>query len=141
MAQEPGAAQGAPYTLIVEDEQDMLDILQLYLQTLGLKTQIARNGQEALDMIRKHPPAAIIADLMMPVRSGISMLLEMEREDPDRKIPVIIYSAIGSYAEITSHLHGVVGILPKGEGSLNDLKALLIKANVLKDDTTPRTVI
>src|SRR5574341_734232 len=142
MAQEPGAAQGIPYTLIVEDEQDMLDILQLYLQTLGLKTQIARNGQEALDMIRKQPPAAIIADLMMPVKSGVSMLLEMEREDPDRKIPVIIYSAISSYAEITSHLqHGVVGILPKGEGSLSDLKALLIKANVLKDDTTPRTVI
>jgi CheY-like chemotaxis protein len=141
MAQEPGATQGMPYTLIVEDEQDMLDILQLYLQTLGLKTQIARNGQEALEIIRKQPPAAIIADLMMPVKSGVSMLLEMERDNPDRKIPVIIYSAIGSYAEITNHLPGVIGILPKGEGSLSDLKVLLIKANVLKDDSGPKTVI
>ncbi len=137
MAQDSGAGEATPYTLIVEDEQDMLDILQLYLQTLGMQTRIARNGQEALEIIRQQPPVAIIADLMMPVKSGVAMLLEMDREHSEHKIPVIIYSAIAGYKEIVTHLPGVVGVLPKGQGSLNDLKEMLVKANVLDDSQPP----
>lgn len=122
------------HVLIVEDDRDMLDILQIYVQTLGMTTRIAQNGQEALEMIKANAPAAIILDLMLPVKSGISLLLELEREQANPNIPVIVYSAIGNYKNITDHLPGVVGVLPKGQSSLTDLRDMLIKAKVLDAD-------
>jgi len=122
------------YVLIVEDDESLALVLEKSLELTQVKTRTASNGEEALNLIRQSPPAAIILDLMMPVMSGFSLLLELASDPAGRTIPVIVMSALSHYRSIMDKLPGnVVGVMPKGSSSLGELQALLVKANVLRE--------
>lgn len=63
--------------LIVEDDVDLRDAYVLILQSEGIDTVSAENGQAALDIIKeKGDPGVIFLDLRMPVMNGIEFLQE-----------------------------------------------------------------
>src|SRR5262245_16412483 len=53
----------------------------------------AGNGREAIDLMRKERPSAMVLDLMMPVMSGFDVLQERAGDPELRRIPVIVVSA------------------------------------------------
>lgn len=76
--------------LLVDDEADLVESLALALEgTFEVVT--ARNGADALALILKDPPDAIVLDLMMPVMSGEELILELKQRG--LAIPVIVASA------------------------------------------------
>jgi len=84
----------AKKVLVVDDELDIRVFLTTLLETSGYKPLTAEDGQQGLDAARKHKPALIIMDIMMPKESGIYMYREL-RKDPELKDkPVIIVSAL-----------------------------------------------
>lgn len=79
--------------LLVDDEQDLLDMVQLILQTEGythLKT--AGTVREALAAVRAWKPDLALLDVMLPDGDGFSLLEQMRAESD---IPVLFLTARG----------------------------------------------
>lgn len=79
--------------LIVDDSEEMVVFLTKILEKRGYGYRVARNGVEALEALRTQRPDAVLLDIMMPRKSGISVLLNM-KEDPELEdVPVIFVTA------------------------------------------------
>ena len=81
--------------LVIDDDDDVREGLQSFLEAEGHATEGASNGREALSLLRKEgdPPRLILLDLMMPVMSGWEVLVELDVDPRLREIPVAIMSA------------------------------------------------
>ena len=76
--------------LIVEDETEIREGVQIYLQSQGYKVFQAADGIEGLEIIEKEDIHLAIVDIMMPRMDGIRMTMKL-REKHD--FPVIMLSA------------------------------------------------
>jgi CheY-like chemotaxis protein len=81
--------------LVVDDDDDVREGVQSFLESEGHTTEGAANGREALSFLRKqaNPPCLILLDLMMPVMSGWEVLVELDVDPRLHEIPVAIMSA------------------------------------------------
>jgi CheY-like chemotaxis protein len=81
--------------LVVDDDDDIREGVQSFLESEGHPTHGAANGREALSLLRNQPepPRLILLDLMMPVMSGWEVLVELDVDPFLRGIPVAIMSA------------------------------------------------
>ena len=70
-----------PTVLIVDDDADVREALELVVGLAGFPVATARNGQEAVDFLRRlHGPCTVLLDLMMPVMDGWEVLEVIESE-------------------------------------------------------------
>ena len=76
--------------LIADDEPDILEIIQFNLQAEGYEVATAKNGDEAIEMAKKHQPDLIILDIMMPGKNGIEVC-KILRTQPNFKNTLIIF--------------------------------------------------
>jgi CheY-like chemotaxis protein len=80
--------------LIVEDDADLREAIVVLLTQEGFETEVAGNGEEALEKARAHPPDLIVLDLLMPVMDGW-MFRAHQRYDPVlTTIPVVLLTGI-----------------------------------------------
>jgi two-component system cell cycle sensor histidine kinase/response regulator CckA len=79
--------------LIVDDNEENLYYLSTLLSSHGCSVETARNGQEALDIARRAPPTMVIADLLMPVMDGYTLLRSWKADPALRAAPFIVYTA------------------------------------------------
>lgn len=93
----------------------------------------AGNGREALDVMRRDHPAAVVLDLMMPIMSGFDVLQERATDPALRRIPVIIVSANRAPEIATAVDKGICAFLPK-PFDINVLSALVKSCLVPKSD-------
>ena len=77
--------------LVVDDEQAVREALDRALRLDGYEVDLAADGVEALALVSKRPPDAVILDLMMPQIDGLEVCRRM-RADGDRT-PVLILTA------------------------------------------------
>ncbi len=85
------------YTILVcDDEEDIVNALKIYLTADGYRVITAKNGRDALDLVRTEDVNLILLDIMMPVMNGIDMLSELRLE---YNIPVIFITAKGEDAD------------------------------------------
>ena len=83
---------GSYRILIVEDNLELLMLMRHVLHQ-HYHVLIAKNGQEALDIIHKTPLDLIISDVMMPEMDGLE-LTALLKEDPDYShLPIILLTA------------------------------------------------
>jgi len=78
--------------LIVEDDKNISDLLQLYLQKEGYTVVSADDGGEGLAKFRSEKPDLVLLDLMMPVMDGWSVCKAIRAES---QTPVIMLTAKG----------------------------------------------
>ncbi len=76
--------------LVCDDDKDIVDAIDIYLQQEGLKVFKAYNGLEALDIIEKEDIHVAIMDIMMPVMDGIQCTMKIREHS---SIPIIFLSA------------------------------------------------
>ena len=78
--------------LIVEDNEDIIDVLKLFLthfsQNIELST--AKSGFEALDILKQTIPHLIILDVMMPGMDGFEVISRLKKLPATERIPVLI---------------------------------------------------
>jgi two-component system CheB/CheR fusion protein len=70
--------------LIVEDSADVLYILKTELEWLGFTVDLARDGENALQIAEQNPPDVIVSDVQMPGVDGIQFVKRL-RDNPDLK--------------------------------------------------------
>ncbi|MBD3882463.1 response regulator [Phormidium tenue FACHB-886] len=79
--------------LVVDDNQINRLVLLNMLEPLGFAVVMAENGQQALEMVEKFEPDVIMTDLLMPVKSAVTLIPELRRNPKYRNIPIILLSA------------------------------------------------
>jgi signal transduction histidine kinase/CheY-like chemotaxis protein len=86
--------QEKPKKLLLVDDNDLsLYILRELLDRPWLTLVEAHNGQEALDMIDREQPDAVILDLVMPGMGGFEVLQKLRDQEQTRRLPVIVYTS------------------------------------------------
>jgi DNA-binding response OmpR family regulator len=98
--------------LVVEDERKIATFIQKGLREFGFVVDIVHRGDAALDIIEEHHFDAVVLDIMLPGRDGLSVLrILRQRSNP---VPVIILTARGEIFEKVEGLDlGADDYLPK----------------------------
>jgi DNA-binding response OmpR family regulator len=81
--------------LIVDDDDAIRGLLYTILSRRGFAVDTARNGIEALARLRNCTYAAMLLDLMMPVKSGYDVLDELKQTEAARR-PIVFVLTAGS---------------------------------------------
>ena len=76
--------------LVVDDDPHTTYLLQVLLRRGGYETRASNSGEEALDLARREPPAAVLLDLHMPDLSGLEVLATLKNDRRLRDVPVIV---------------------------------------------------
>ncbi|GGG00915.1 DNA-binding response regulator [Paenibacillus albidus] len=79
--------------LLVDDEQEIVDLLDIYFSNEGYRLLKAADGIEALHCLNREEVDLIILDVMMPKMDGIAACIKIREE---RKMPIIMLSAKNS---------------------------------------------
>ncbi|CAH1221148.1 Sensor histidine kinase RcsC [Paenibacillus sp. JJ-223] len=80
-----------PAVLIVDDHPINLKLMSVMLSKIGLRSEVAENGQKALDMIQASPRYDyVFMDLQMPVMDGLECTRRIRETVPRDKQPIII---------------------------------------------------
>lgn len=98
--------------LVVEDEKKTASFIRKALQAEGFAVDVCHNGDEAWAAARATPFDAIVLDIMLPGRDGLSLLRQLrERQNAT---PVLLLSARGEVDERVEGLNaGADDYLPK----------------------------
>ncbi len=80
--------------LVIDDEEVMREILESLLAQEGYRVKLATSGQEGLEIAGREPVDLAIVDVMLPDRSGIDVLDELKRSDPE--LVVVMITAFAS---------------------------------------------
>jgi two-component system sensor histidine kinase/response regulator len=110
--------------LIVEDENDCAELLSYHLQKDDYQTEIARNGKEAIEAVRRQTPDAVLLDVMMPELNGWEVCRILRESATGKFLPIIMLSALSDEeARIKGLNLGADDYLPKPYS----MKELLLK--------------
>jgi CheY-like chemotaxis protein len=82
--------------LVVDDEPQVVMVLQFSLESEGWRTLTAHDGMEAMAQIRRHHPAVMVLDVMMPRMDGWSVLEELRKLPENERPRVVMVTALAS---------------------------------------------
>ena len=126
--------------LYVEDEkaiqEELSDVLQYFCEELFL----ANNGENGLELYKKHNPSLIITDIQMPIMSGIELSKAIKELNPD--VPIIFTTAFTDskymHEAISLQADGYV-VKPIDLDLLEDTIHKCIKIYRLQEEITQKT--
>ena len=78
--------------LVVDDDQNICELLRLYLEKEGYKTMLAFDGQQAIDCAKSFMPDLILLDIMLPKFDGWQVCRQIRKES---NVPIIMLTAKG----------------------------------------------
>lgn len=79
--------------LIIEDDTDIQEMLQFFLEDQGYKVLSADNGIDGVTIFNKENPDLVLLDILLPKMDGYAVC-ELIRREAD--VPIIMISALGS---------------------------------------------
>lgn len=86
--------------LVVDDEPDVRSFLLACIEDAGFCVESAVDGVDALEKIEANAPDLMTLDMVMPRKSGISLIRKMRNNEKWATIPIIV---------ITAHAHDTFG--------------------------------
>jgi DNA-binding NtrC family response regulator len=88
--------------LIVDDERVVCDAIARHLRNAGFETHVAYSGPTALEILHDSVFDAALIDIRMPRVTGLEVLEQLKRGNPDAKAIMMT-----SYADISSAVHSI----------------------------------
>ncbi len=77
--------------LVCDDDKEIVEAVQIYLEQEGYNVLTAQNGRQALEVLKTETVHLIVLDLMMPEMDGIHTTLQIRKEK--NSVPIILLSA------------------------------------------------
>jgi DNA-binding response OmpR family regulator len=90
--------------LIADDEPNILISLEYLMKREGYEVHVARDGQEALDTLRRVLPRLVLLDVMMPVKTGFEVCQELRADEALKDTLVLMLTAKGRDTDIAKGL-------------------------------------
>ena len=87
--------------LVVEDDNNIAELLRLYLQKDGFEVSHAADGGKAVEMAKEIQPDLVLLDIMLPVMDGWQVCRELRKT---MKMPIIMLTAKGETEDKVSGL-------------------------------------
>lgn len=103
----PHAPLGLPaysQVLIVDDDPDTQRILRTFLERLRIRSDAARDGQQAFEMLTSYKYQLVITDIQMPVMDGLSLIRKIRANSEYADLPVIALTASVMSDEVEDYL-------------------------------------
>jgi DNA-binding response OmpR family regulator len=123
-------SQSLTRILIVDDDQHIAELIEVYLKNEGYEISKAGNGVEALNSFGKSQPDLIILDIMMPEMDGLSFCTQVRKSS---QVPILMVSAkVEDMDKIMGLMTGADDYMSKPFNPLEltaRVKALLRRAN------------
>jgi CheY-like chemotaxis protein len=114
--------------LVVEDDAFLRSAYTSKLGTGDFVLKIAKDGVEALEVLKTYKPDVIILDLIMPRKDGFATLEEIKKDESLRDIPVIAASNLAQTEDVERVKSlGAVEFFTKSDHSLKELVDLINK--------------
>ena len=76
--------------LIADDDREICDLLQIYINNEGFEVVKAYNGREAYEKFQETNPDCLILDVMMPEMDGLEVVNKIREES---QVPILMLSA------------------------------------------------
>ena len=86
--------------LVADDDATSIVMISTILKHFNFECDIARNGEEALDIARKKRPDLVLMDVSMPHMDGFKTLTALRGDIATRNLPVIMVSGHRDEAEV-----------------------------------------
>jgi len=77
--------------LLVDDEPNIIQLAQLYLEREGFRIHSVSDGRSALDAARRQRPALIVLDVMLPELDGLEVCRRLRAEE--NPVPILMLTA------------------------------------------------
>jgi signal transduction histidine kinase/DNA-binding response OmpR family regulator len=81
------------HILVVDDDADVRSLFEQELVAAGYRVRTASGGAQALELLRRERPSALLLDLMMPPPDGFEVLYRLRQDPALGEIPVIVVTA------------------------------------------------
>ncbi|HEV2580843.1 MAG TPA: response regulator [Ktedonobacteraceae bacterium] len=133
-AQKSSAPPGGKHILVVDDSPSVRRVVGNMLKQNGWEVQLARDGVEALEMITRETPAAVLLDIEMPRMDGYELMATVRAQEQYRTLPLVMLTsrAAAKHQQRAMQL-GASGYVVKpyqDDELLNILKSLVYGATV-----------
>jgi DNA-binding response OmpR family regulator len=90
--------------LIADDEPNILISLEFLMKREGHQVVLARDGDEALALIRAERPALVLLDVMMPKKSGFEVCQAVRADESLAAIKILMLTAKGRDTDVAQGL-------------------------------------
>lgn len=108
--------------LIIEDDQFLASLLKNRLQRDGFNTVIAKDGEEAVKILKDTKPDLVLLDIILPGKSGFEVLEEIHANAKHKDTPVLIISNLGQEEDIKRGRElGAIEYFVKAKISIDEL--------------------
>jgi DNA-binding response OmpR family regulator len=102
--------------LVVEDDDFLMKVYTVKLANAGYQMIKAMDGEEALTLVKEHKPDLVLLDLIIPKKTGFTVLEEMKNDPETKNIPVIILSNLGQDEDVKKGIQlGAVDYVVKAD--------------------------
>ncbi|MBL8879449.1 MAG: response regulator [Phycisphaerales bacterium] len=86
--------------LIADDNPQILELLEAYLDLPGVRIITAANGEQSLESVERERPDLILLDVMMPKRSGFEVCRQLKQAERTRQIPILMITALNEPSDV-----------------------------------------
>ena len=90
--------------LIADDEPNILISLEYLMKREGFEVLVARDGEEALALLRQERPRLVLLDVMMPKKTGFEVCQELRADEALRGTLVLMLTAKGRDTDVAKGL-------------------------------------
>jgi len=112
----------AKTVLIVEDDVFLMSLLKNRMESEGFSVLAAKDGEEAIKVLKEIKPDLILLDIILPGRSGFEVLEEMKSDPQIQNSPVMIISNLGQDMDIDRGKDlGALEYFVKARSSMDDV--------------------
>ncbi len=116
--------------LLVDDNEQNLELMQAYLESLPCRIKLARDGVEAVELIEEEPPDLVLLDVMMPRMSGFEVCQKVKSNPRTHGVQVIMVTALHEVGDVErAHEAGTNDFISK---PVNKLELLTRVRSLLK---------
>ena len=94
------AARSVPLVLIADDDEDILTLVALRFRRSGLEVILARDGEEALELIKTRAPDAAVLDIAMPKLTGLEVVRQIRESEATKTLPIVLLTALAGEKDV-----------------------------------------
>ncbi len=110
-----------PLVLIVEDDRDIAAYFRHVMDLAGYRTEIAENGELAIEYLYKNPPDIVLLDLSLPGVSGPEVLKILKSDDRLKRTRAVVVTGYSQVAADLPVAPDLILLKPVSPSQLTDL--------------------